>query len=570
MEVLEKIGSRGFEIQAMLELVCLLLNKKQALRDIEGLEWAYQEFGELSRDEVPSTDWFDPMESTSADVAEHFLIPASAKKMCAFQHIMMKGKKCDPQAILSHTWSNNFTHSVAACVADALGESYYFPIAARLRDYDEVQHLIKELIKEGKATKTYWMCLVSINQHTIMCHEKGCKCKKAKNVDRTDPTCEIGHFHEMMRVLHGKDSNFYQVICIDVKAVVLDRIWVAAEVGEVHQSGLPQRIKFHVPLNLADIGIQTKMRGLKVERCKATDPADVAMILDLIRENQGYKDYNKRVRRALSEGSTDWRGGVVFGFKMLLPGVCILVSVVLFTVALGIDHKYGCQLTSDWFGPKMSQESDGSHTCINGGRCCWVVALLISLLAVLFMVAYIVIMFRMMLSQARTAFIRDELMRARRRSDRLAERLTDELRLYGERLTEEIRTALDPAEGLREVTAEASCSAVLSKQMQEVMWPGLIACATWVLAHGLDHGLEKDAWIVFSWSVRAPLIVAFILFLLGQAHNCSSSSAHSYNRNAMRYLLLAVVLIPLIAPLIALELSFVHFVKDFFLDILDG
>jgi hypothetical protein len=263
---------------------------------------------------------------------------------------MMKEKKCDPQAILSHTWSNNFTHSVAACVADALGESYYFPIAARLRDYDEVQHLIKELIKEGKATKTYWMCLVSINQHTIMCRKKGCKCNKTKKVDHNDPSCEIGHFHEMIRFLHGKHPDFYQVICIDVAANVLDRIWVAAEVGEVHQSGLPQHMKFHVPFNLTDVGIQAKMRGLKVEECVAEEQAETDMILDFINRNQGYEDYNKRLIRAVSECSTNWEHGVVFGLKMLVPSVCILVAVSSCAVGLLLEKsKIGfLQLTSDW------------------------------------------------------------------------------------------------------------------------------------------------------------------------------------------------------------------------------
>jgi hypothetical protein len=138
-------------------------------------------------------------------------------------------------------------------------------------------------------------------------------------------------------------------------------------------------------------------------------------------------------------------------------------------------------------------------------------------------------------------------------SERLANKLTDELKRYP-RLTEELCSALDSegldSEGLHGMTAGASGSAILSKQMREVLWPGFIAYTTWVIA----YGFEADD--VLRWFIRVPLIFAFIFFLLGQAYNCFSSSAHRYSRRAMPLAVFVTSLMVIFLQLIYLALRY--------------
>merc|ERR1712232_564264 len=84
--------------------------------------------------------------------------------------IIMSGRmKCFTKCLVSHTWGNIFSHTVAACVADAMEEPCYFQLVPRLQTFDGVQGLMSEL-GSGRLVQTYWICAISINQHTVACH----------------------------------------------------------------------------------------------------------------------------------------------------------------------------------------------------------------------------------------------------------------------------------------------------------------------------------------------------------------------------------------------------------------
>ena len=162
------------------------------------------------------------------------IIILTKKKASALAPILMSEKPCYPKCMVSHTWQNRFTHTVAAIVADALGLDCYFMIVPRLSTFDRTLDLLTEMRAKGVGQKTYWLCAASINQHSVLCNKQllqesklkqklfkqdipHCDCGLTKILD--GPESEIGSFDQMMVELQkfhaAAKQHFYQVVAVE-------------------------------------------------------------------------------------------------------------------------------------------------------------------------------------------------------------------------------------------------------------------------------------------------------------------------------------------------------------------
>merc|ERR1711933_88663 len=116
--------------------------------------------------------------------------------------------------MVSHTWGNVFLDTVAACVAAAQGKNYFFHIRPRLLSVERVQELMREMGPTAMET-TFWICAMSVNQHTVSCDKSPwpCPCALAKVTHGTGS--EVGAFHLMMQWLGQAVHGFTQVIAVD-------------------------------------------------------------------------------------------------------------------------------------------------------------------------------------------------------------------------------------------------------------------------------------------------------------------------------------------------------------------
>lgn len=274
-----------------------MLDLQRAAAEIDGLFDAYRRNGGIDLSDSPDFDWFDPRETTTKEVAYRAIVPMTKRAKSSLSTIMSGSMKCFTKCIVSHTWANIFSHTVAACVADAMEEPCYFQIAPRLQTFDGVRGLMREL-GPGRLVRTYWICAISINQHTVACHTspwEPCDCDVPKIT--TGEEAEIGAFDEMMKVLKTCNDDFYQVIAMDKGATVTDRVWVVAEIAQGHQENLDQRVKSHFPLSLSKRSTRDKLLCIDVNSCQATVPEDKTTILNKIIDKA---DYNRRVLEVLS------------------------------------------------------------------------------------------------------------------------------------------------------------------------------------------------------------------------------------------------------------------------------
>jgi hypothetical protein len=359
-----EIASRGFTLGALLELQCILLNR-EACEDIYGLLPNVLQHGEMEMADFPDLSWYDPNTSTTKEVVYRAItrltrkITSSNKSMST---IMTGGRCCFPRCLISHTWGNVFTHTIAACVADALGDKCYFHLVPRLQEFEGVRALIHELGHE-RLMMTYWICALPINQHTVACD----KCEPVEwqctacGVGKitSGPQSEIGAFDIMMRVLAACDSQFYQVVAVDKQAIVVNRVWVVAEIAEAIQQQLTQHIIPHFPLPLSDYSMQQKMKVISVETCKATEPADKVFVLSRILDKPAY---DENVRKALNDiQSQACRRRIAMLLAIILVAFCLAAGVSW----AGVVSHYGVSWEVIYDAYSMFMTFFGLHTLFN-------------------------------------------------------------------------------------------------------------------------------------------------------------------------------------------------------------
>jgi len=194
--------------------------------------------------------------------------------------------------------------------------NFFYHILPHLVSFDAVQSLIRNLEPEA-LSRTFWICAISVNQHSIGCHRSPWPCDCGLQKVTEGPESEIGAFDEMMARLHAQNPAFYHLLALDVEVAVVTRVWVVAEIAEAHKLGLKQVMMPHFPLTLSGSEQQKRLVGIDVNKCEATVPEDKTFILGKI-ENKA--EYNKRVKAALKQAPVD-------GAFLIMVFVCLPVIV---------------------------------------------------------------------------------------------------------------------------------------------------------------------------------------------------------------------------------------------------
>lgn len=252
---------------------------------------------------------YDPTRHTTADVVRQAIVPLSRSQRygnCALATVLMKGRPTLPRKMVTHTWSNLFSHLVAAIVADALGEPEYGHVVQRMQK--DITALESELSWKGKLNETYWVCAVSVNQHAGICdmvfptdidpatglQHPACPCAAKKHLSNTPPTrpdgqgirCEMNKFDDMMEYLAELVPNFAQVIAVDASFNLFQRAWCVAELHRAHTLQMPQHMRLHCEHSCSLH--QQNLKDLKVEDMRASNPDDKEMILGKIADKAAF------------------------------------------------------------------------------------------------------------------------------------------------------------------------------------------------------------------------------------------------------------------------------------------
>eukprot|EP00929_Paragymnodinium_shiwhaense_P014955 TRINITY_DN12295_c0_g1_i1.p1 TRINITY_DN12295_c0_g1~~TRINITY_DN12295_c0_g1_i1.p1 ORF type:complete len:811 (-),score=73.63 TRINITY_DN12295_c0_g1_i1:330-2762(-) len=277
---------------------------------------------------------FDRRAHTTADVVRQAIIPTTRGTQygdCSLSMLIMQGQQVLPNRLVTHTWSNLFSHLVAAIVADALDSPTYEHLVARLADPLERHALKAELYWKGKMDETYWVCAVSVNQHTCICntlHGRACdsatgvafdlcQCETTKYLSNTPPTrsaaglsidCEVNKFDDMMLWLASVNPGFSQCIAVDDRFNLFSRAWCVAELHRAYSADMLQTLRLFSEENLERH--ENWLKRLRVEEMEASNPADKAMILSRIGNKQ---DFNEELQNLIFSDDgllNTWRGGL--------------------------------------------------------------------------------------------------------------------------------------------------------------------------------------------------------------------------------------------------------------------
>ncbi|CAE8640550.1 unnamed protein product, partial [Polarella glacialis] len=115
---------------------------------------------------------FDPRTSTTHDVVRQAIIPLSGAEHAgdagsAYATVVANGQPRLPQKLVTHNWSNIFSHLIAAVLADCMNSQTFENSLAMLLEPQGLEALRKRLAH--KLHHSYWICIFSVNQHTGIC-----------------------------------------------------------------------------------------------------------------------------------------------------------------------------------------------------------------------------------------------------------------------------------------------------------------------------------------------------------------------------------------------------------------
>jgi len=253
---------------------------------------------------------FDAEAHTTADVVRQAIIPQSrgqGYRNGALATAMMGGRETVPQHMVTHSWSNRFSHLVAAVVAHALGTPTFGQILPRLSG-DELRALESELFWKGTLDETYWICAFAVDQHASICEavlpadvdivtgmpHPTCQCGAPKFASSAPPTrqdgqsipCEMNKFDDMIEYLRMLQPDFSLVVAVDEEFRLFQRAWCVAELYTAHELGMAQSMKVISEPCLA--GHEAELRQLRVEDMRSSNPADKDMILAKIEDKSAF------------------------------------------------------------------------------------------------------------------------------------------------------------------------------------------------------------------------------------------------------------------------------------------
>eukprot|EP00929_Paragymnodinium_shiwhaense_P115171 TRINITY_DN8385_c0_g3_i1.p1 TRINITY_DN8385_c0_g3~~TRINITY_DN8385_c0_g3_i1.p1 ORF type:complete len:777 (+),score=70.74 TRINITY_DN8385_c0_g3_i1:148-2478(+) len=304
----QELALRGFTLQALLDF-----------------------YWRLGSEELMSH--FDSERHTTADVVREAIIPMTRDSEygdAPLSTILMNGRSVCPNRLVTHSWSNLFSNLVAAIVADALDLPTYDTVLARLTDPQEHAALKAELYWKGSLHQTYWLCALSVNQHSCICdtlhgqtedsvtHERyqTCTCKSKKYLNHTPPMrvdkqsipCEVNKFDDMMSFLASVNPKFGQCIAVDGGFDIFRRAWCVAEIHRAYVTDVLQALRLFSTESVKEQ--QYWLTQLRVEEMQASNPADKTMILAKIDDTTAFNEQLQSLIFSDDGLLRSWRDGV--------------------------------------------------------------------------------------------------------------------------------------------------------------------------------------------------------------------------------------------------------------------
>eukprot|EP00747_Dinoflagellata_sp_TGD_P115577 gnl/TRDRNA2_/TRDRNA2_172191_c1_seq3.p1 gnl/TRDRNA2_/TRDRNA2_172191_c1~~gnl/TRDRNA2_/TRDRNA2_172191_c1_seq3.p1 ORF type:complete len:370 (-),score=37.64 gnl/TRDRNA2_/TRDRNA2_172191_c1_seq3:319-1428(-) len=250
----KELANRGFRLSALLHFY-------------EGLPQAMPDFSK---------------DSTTSDVVKHAIIPQSRTDDgmgVALATIWNAGQPVLPTRMVTHNWANRFRDLVAAIIAEALELQEFERIATKLSSAEGVAELKTVLHKRNVLDITYWVCAISVNQHSSICHNLMCTCNHPKFLN-DEPRCEINKFDDMMMFLKEQVPTVRQVICVDNDFQLFWRAWCVAELVQANQSSIEQYLV--IASRTALDANYNRLGNLNVSECQASRKEDKEYIISKI------------------------------------------------------------------------------------------------------------------------------------------------------------------------------------------------------------------------------------------------------------------------------------------------
>eukprot|EP00930_Biecheleria_cincta_P063047 TRINITY_DN48535_c0_g1_i1.p1 TRINITY_DN48535_c0_g1~~TRINITY_DN48535_c0_g1_i1.p1 ORF type:complete len:576 (-),score=118.59 TRINITY_DN48535_c0_g1_i1:121-1848(-) len=222
---------------------------------------------------------------STAEVVRDIVIPCTSSQRCAFADVMPAFSGLDvhyglvdipagrktANVFVSHCWSSTFMSTVRTILQFAAGKDSLDPFC----------------YTKDQLSMTFWLCIFAVNQHTAICGtaRNPCSCGSTK-LFPPDPQCEIDKFDGIMQRVRQ------HVVAMDVQLEVLKRVWVLLEISVAFKLGFQSVFLGNVPEDLLAQGASCMPR---VQDGEATDPADKRRILQSIKEDIGFDEFNLRV-----------------------------------------------------------------------------------------------------------------------------------------------------------------------------------------------------------------------------------------------------------------------------------
>lgn len=111
---------------------------------------------------------FDLETARTFDVVWDFIIPKTRQTGLSYAEMMTMGQRLLPKKMYVHSWSNLFSHLLAAVFADALGHIEYWSTLRYLRA-DRIDVLEAMLEDAGLLEESCWICVFCVRQHLSIC-----------------------------------------------------------------------------------------------------------------------------------------------------------------------------------------------------------------------------------------------------------------------------------------------------------------------------------------------------------------------------------------------------------------
>ncbi|CAE8618650.1 unnamed protein product [Polarella glacialis] len=262
-----------------------------------------QFYGKLGTEVMPH---FDPRKSTTHDVVRQAIIPLSGAGVAggvgsAYATVVANGQPRLPQKLVTHNWSNIFSHLIAAVLADCMNCQTFEKSLAMLLEPKGLEELRKRLA--NKLHNRYWICIFSVNQHAGICATppeadshgmpiQPCTCLLEKHW--TGDQCEMNKFDDMMAYTRTVVPGFAQVVAVDIELACFSRIWCIAELIEARHSNIRQVLKIYSD-DLVE-QFRAKIQAFDVRNAQASFARDRDLILGKLISEEHKDAFNEEVK----------------------------------------------------------------------------------------------------------------------------------------------------------------------------------------------------------------------------------------------------------------------------------